>query len=660
MVSLGYFFTLPIQLIQIIAMNQGKKFSFLLLVFIHFCTTAQDYSITASDLQANLLNNANAVIRDYSWEIIIEDVKKLRTKRRSVVTILNKVGYENFVNTAAGYDNDSKIKSISAKFYDAAGKQLKKYSKGKFTDVSAVSNGTLYDDSRVLYVEYTPVSYPFTMVFEVEKEWKSTGYIPNWNPIRSYYLGIEKSSYKITNLTRSEIRFKEKNFENFDVTKTEFENGFEYVISNVEPFKYESYSVGLESITPQLLVALNQFTSYGVIGTVKDWDEFGTWMHTKILEGKTELPQSTKDKILQLTADAKTDVEKAKIVYQFVQDKTRYISVQVGIGGIQPIAANQVDNVGYGDCKGLTNYTKALLDVVGVKSNYVHVQAGRYDGYSFEKDFASLEQGNHVILNIPNDGDDIWLECTSQTSPFGFLGGFTDDRDVLVVTPEGGVIKRTPSYLNEDNLQVTEAEITLDPKGNVNATVTIDTEGIQYDNRYYLKDQSVSDLKKHYKSDYWSYNNNLEINSVNVKNDMDSITMKESLDVSISEYAAINGNDYLIKVNMFNRFNSVPKRYRNRKLPFKISRGFKDVDSYTFKVPEGFELTFLPPEKLIETKFGTYKVHFERVDDTTFIYHKNFILKAGEHPKEDYASYRKFLRSVAKYENLRISLTKKT
>ena len=74
---------------------------------------------------------------------------------------------------------------------------------------------------------------------------------------------------------------------------------------------------------------------------------------------------------------------------------------------------------------------------------------------SVEKDFSSM-QGNHAILNIPNNGNDIWLECTSQTIPFGFLGDFTDDRDVLVVTPEGGIIKRTPAYLNEDNLQTIE------------------------------------------------------------------------------------------------------------------------------------------------------------------------------------------------------------
>ncbi|MDP4989490.1 MAG: DUF3857 domain-containing protein, partial [Polaribacter sp.] len=109
-----------------------------------------------------------------------------------------------------------------------------------------------------------------------------------------------------------------------------------------------------------------------------------------------------------------------------MQQKTRYISVQIGIGGWEPIAANLVDDVGYGDCKGLTNYTKALLDVADVTAYYTVVYAD--DRIDVDKDFSSL-QGNHVILNIPNNGKDVWLECTSQTMPFGFLGDFTDDRD---------------------------------------------------------------------------------------------------------------------------------------------------------------------------------------------------------------------------------------
>jgi transglutaminase-like putative cysteine protease len=45
--------------------------------------------------------------------------------------------------------------------------------------------------------------------------------------------------------------------------------------------------------------------------------------------------------------------KKAKKIYQYLQNKTRYISVQIGIGGFQPVTAADVDRLGYGDCKGI-------------------------------------------------------------------------------------------------------------------------------------------------------------------------------------------------------------------------------------------------------------------------------------------------------------------
>ena len=103
----------------------------------------------------------------------------------------------------------------------------------------------------------------------------------------------------------------------------------------------------------------------------------------------------------------------------------------------------------------------------------------------------------------------------------------------------------------------------------------------------------------------------------------------------------------------------VPKRYRKRNLPLKISRGYKDVDEYEIKIPEGYKLTVLPPEKELKTKFGTYKVNFKKINDSTFKYHKTIAIKEGVYPKEDDKLYRSFRRSIAKYENLRIAITKK-
>ena len=99
---------------------------------------------------------------------------------------------------------------------------------------------------------------------------------------------------------------------------------------------------------------------------------------------------------------------------------------------------SEVDKQNYGDCKALANYMHSLLKTVDIDSWYCVVQAGREHKESLMSDFTSMNQGNHIILCLPFKNDTTWLECTSQTIPFGFLSDFTDDRNVLACTPEGG------------------------------------------------------------------------------------------------------------------------------------------------------------------------------------------------------------------------------
>lgn len=652
---LGIFFTLH-YLIHELRVKSAMKKPVLLLLLVVFSNSlfSQELNVSSLDIPQNLRENANAVIRNESTLVTVESVDKMRVRVSRTVTVLNKLG-RSYVRAGVGYDNDREITSLSAEIFDFSGERIKKIKKKDFLDYSGAGSD-LYTDNRIKVLEYTPTQYPYTIKFEYEYRTSTTGFIPRWNPIDMYYTGLEKSTYTLVNETPNEIRVKEKNFEHFLVQKNQLSNGFEYSLENISPLKYESYSIGIENLTPELMVASSVFSLKGVKGSGDNWKDFGKWMYDKLLLGRANLDEATKVKVLELTKNANDPVDKAKIIYKYMQDKTRYISVQVGIGGWEPIAANQVDKVGYGDCKGLTNYTKALLDVAGVESYYTVVYAD--EQVDIDKDFASL-QGTHVILNIPNSGNDLWLECTSQTMPFGFLGEFTDNRNVLVVTPEGGIIKRTPAYLNGDNLQVTKAVIELDSSGGLKAQIEKKSEGTQYDDSYAIEDLSKEELVKYYTTRIWGYNNNLEINSFELNNDKEAVLFTEKLDVEVKEYASLNQGEYIFRVNVFNMDNNVPKRYRNRRMPIKVSRGYKDIDEYTIKIPEGYTIGILPNDIELDTKFGTYKVAFEKKDDTTLIYKKELLIKEGQYPKEDYNQYRKFRRSIAKYENLRIALEKK-
>lgn len=632
-----------------------KKYIVLIACFLYLNIHAQQIELSILTIPSELTKDANAVIRNNYTEVTLEDLDRMTVYKKRIVTVLNKEGNRR-VNTYANYDEDTKITKLSAKIYDKLGKEIKKYSKSKFIDVSAVDGGTLYSDARVKYLDYTPTSYPYTVVFESEYRTSSTGFIPRWYPISSYYTSIQKSEYKIINPKNLTLRKKENNFAEYPIEKLS-ENDIHYQIKNQPAIEYERNSVGFSELFPSVMFALNQFTLKGVTGSGSDWNEFGKWMNNQLLKDKTVLSPATIAKAKDIVKGLDNDTDKAKAIYKYMQNKTRYISVQVGIGGWEPIPAQEVDKLGYGDCKGLTNYTKALLDAVGVKANYSVVYAK--ERRDIDKDFTSM-QGNHVILNIPNEkGEDTWLECTSQRMPFGFLGDFTDNRDVLVITPEGGIIKRTPSYKNDYNSQSTEANITLNPNGGLTANVEITSKGIQYDSKFSLESNSKKELEKYYLSNLWDYNNNTTIKSIDLNNDKNNIVFTEKIDVTIDDYATINENEFLFRVNVFNRNAYVPKRYRNRKLPLEIERGYKDTDTYKITIPEGYAIQQLPEEKNISNKFGEYKMAIKKIDDHTLEYSKTILIKEGVYPKEDYKLYRKFRRSIAKLENSRIAIYKK-
>ncbi|HIB37649.1 DUF3857 domain-containing transglutaminase family protein [Mesonia sp.] len=601
--------------------------------------------------------NADAVIRNYTTRIELENSTSMTVNKYTLVTVLNEKGDE-AAFCIAGYDNDIKIKNLELIVYNANGEIIKKIKEKDFTDRSAVDGSTLYSDSRIKYFDYKPTSYPYTVAFTKEYKTSNTAFIPTHHFIPSYDVFVQNSSFKILyDKTKMPINIKEKNFQDFKVKKQEMAESITYSVQDVEAIPVEDLHLPLNEVTPSVLSVPRNFNLSGYKAEeIGDWSSLGKWFSNEILLERTELSPATISKMKKLTAGIDSPLEKAKLVYEYVQNNTRYISVQVGIGGFQPILASEVDEVKYGDCKGLSNYTKALLEAVGVDAYYVHVEAGN-SKVNFESDFASLAQGNHAILAIPNQDSYSWIDCTSQTNPFGFLGDFTDDRDVFVMKPDGGEIVKTPAYLNEDNYQYTKAKINFNESGEINVEGVITTKGTQYDNRRYLEQYSPDDLKKRDKA-YWSYIDNLTIVSHQLANDKDKIEFTENFQLKGDNYVTTSGERLFISINPISPNKHVPQRYRTRKTPFRISRGYWDQDEIEISIPEGYQVEALPDDEEISSEFGTYKMSLEVVDNM-IIYKKDILLKDGVYPKEKYSAYREFRNSVSNSEGKKISFIAK-
>ena len=266
-------------------------------------------------------------------------------------------------------------------------------------------------------------------------------------------------------------------------------------------------------------------------------------------------------------------------------------------------------------------------------------------------------QTNHVILAIPNNDDYVWLECTSQTNPFGFTAGFTDDRDALLVKPEGGEIVHTKVYEADDSVQKTTATIALDNTGSFTADVNIITTGYQYNIHDGIENETDRDQQLHYK-EYWDDINEITIANISIDNDKENIVYKESVKLSSSNYATKSGNRLIFQPNIFNKVSSIPPRYSERKLEFKIDRAFKDVDEFVIQIPQGYKIEAMTDTKELKTKFGTYKFKLETLKDGKIKYTRIYILNKGSYQKEEYKAFRDFRKQIVKNDKSKVVFIK--
>jgi transglutaminase-like putative cysteine protease len=469
---------------------------------------AQKSDYSPLKIPDSLKQNANAVVRLEQIDILISSQRNMNIKQKRIVTVLNEKG-QSAVGAVENYDKRRTIVSIQAIIYDAFGNEIKKIKRKDFKDQSTVDGGTLFSDGRVLYLEYTPIQYPYTVVYDSEVETSTTAFVPQWFPVTDYFLGVEKSVLNVTYPENLGFRKKEMNFSNFKINKTiDTSTQLSYVATHIMTQKYEDYSPNVRTIFPWVMMGLEYFNLEGVDGNAKTWKEFGKWWSDKILVGTDQLPEETRAKMKALVGDEKDPIKKAKIIYKYVQEKSRYVAISEGIGGWRPMIVKDVDRLGYGDCKALSNYTMALLNAVDVPSYYTKLYGSR-DKQNIESDFVS-QQGNHIILTIPNGDNYVFLECTSQDDPFGYQANFTDDRDVLVLKPDGGEIIRTKNYENKDNAQISKGSYSLSETGDFSGKIEIVSEGSQYGQKYRLETTPPTEREKHYK-DYWDNFNNLKI-----------------------------------------------------------------------------------------------------------------------------------------------------
>jgi len=390
------------------------------------------YKLSVDSIPIELRKNAVAVVRSDQMVYTVESEGKARASYKRVITLMNE-NAQSLRLVEIFYDKFRSVQNIKASVYDANGKFIESIPSYKIMDVS--EGGGFISDARVKRIVFPVNRYPFTIEVSYDVIINGVLNLPRWNFHLNPALSVEESAVQYVVPLSIPFRYREYNMHSpGDSVRLEVNDIYTWTERGIPAINKWYFSPLSFARRPVLLAAIDDFEFGGIRGSMRSWGSFGLWA-AELNRGLDQLNDRDRKRVAELTGPLTDDREKTRVLYEYMQSRTRYSSIQLGIGGYKPAPASQVGEKGFGDCKGLTNYMSALLREAGIKSYYTLVRSG--ENLDMITSFVS-DQFDHIILCVPLEKDTVWLECTSQTLPFNYLGSFTSDRNVLLVTPEGG------------------------------------------------------------------------------------------------------------------------------------------------------------------------------------------------------------------------------
>ncbi len=609
----------------------------------------------ATNIPDSLKADANSVVR-YSMEYdVIKGPGKKTIKIHNLVTILNeKADDEAVMNLPYNKKYDS-YSDIIMRVYDEKGLLIKKYHKSDMYDGSATSGEDLVTDERYLYLKHTISKYPETI--EIEYEVATNSFI---NAGQWMYQDDEQSvqnAYCYVSVDHNEgFRYLNKNTKLKPlVNGVNGGDNYAWEVKNLKAVKLEDGAQPWR-VSPSIYFSMNKFNCYGYPGDISTWQNFSSWQKALNADVCSLTPEREAE-IRKMTDSIKTDKGKARYLYKYMQQNVRYVSVQLGIGGLKPFPATFVDQKKYGDCKALSNYMSALLKAVNIPSYFAIINA-ESNKEPADPSFP-YNYFNHVILCVPFKNDTTWLECTVNTQPFGKLGSFTENRSALIVAENGGRLINTPKSTAVENQLNTETHLILDPDGGAKASIKLLSTGEIRDLFVDELPQINSDKQKEVLLRTFDIK---QPSVFDFKSDKDADGIKEAnLSLEFDKYCDVKaGNKMFYHPQVISFWDFTVPILEKRKTDYYFEYPMLGSDVTIIDLPVGFEVETLPVNQSLKFTYGSYDIKY--VYDAV----KNQVVCTAKYsltnhviPAAKYTELQQYLDAVIKAQNKKLVIRHK-
>lgn len=565
---------------------------------------------------------------------------------------LMNIGHRADIHKYEFYDSQSEIADFSLKYRND--KETRFLIKDEFYK----SDELFFNDYRVKYMEVDFPVQGYSYTYELNKKYKDVKYFTSMYFNDEY--PVIKKEFQITVPDWLEVEIKEFNFDGYSIKKTKVPDVknkstlYTYTVENIAASVSEESSPGPSYIHPHLLIIAKSFKKDSKSVTLfNSTADLYNW-YKSLVDGIAEAPaDALKQKVKELTANAKNDDEKIKNIYYWVQDNIRYIAFEDGLAGFRPDASQNVFNKRYGDCKGMANLTRQMLKEAGFDARLTWIGTKRI---AYDYTVPSLSVDNHMICTLFKDGKKYFLDGTEKYNSLGEYAERIQGKEVMIEDGGKYIIDKVPVASAIANKETYNAVFHINNEalsGKVNGTMSGESRAFFL----YSYNTIKNDKKENALQSYISRGDkNFTVTDI-VTSDLSNRDNVLTIGYNAVLKNKVSSFDDEIYVDMDHLEEFAQMDFKDRKNDYEFSFKRDYESNITLEIPAGYKVSGLPAPVNIATNDYNINVSYE-MDGNNLLYKKHFVINNGNIKKADFVKWNSAVSSLKKIYNEQITLTK--
>lgn len=430
-----------------------------------------------------------------------------------------------------------------------------------------------------------------------------------------------------------------------------------YTVTDLPAYKMEDNMPGKSYIYPHIQVLVKSANlKSGKETYFETLDDQYAWYY-KIVQGVNNDEKIIETKAKEIIKDCKTDMDKIKTLYAWVQDHIRYIAFEDGIAGFRPDDAQEVLRKKYGDCKGMANLVKTMLKTVGFDARLAWIGTSHI---AYDYSTPSLAVDNHMICALFFEGQTYYLDPTVKYMPLGEYPHTIQGRQTLIEDGEDGryILARVPEFTPVLNTDSTSFKYVID--GNViRGKVERIFRGESKQKILSLMEATPKD-KLNEAINRFLENGNQQDNASNIVMtgaNSQSEEVKIVYDEIRKTGVQILGNECYVDLDLSKEFIASNIDLEERVNDIEFSYQYHIVKDVVLEIPAGYKVSYLPEPLDVKTDEYSFSISYEKKGEEVH-YRRQLTIEKLHLAKDKFKRWNEDIKKLKKQYAEQIVLTK--